>query len=306
MHSLKYQFPNMDSLITFEAAARLSSFAKAGLELHITASAVSQQIKALEKSLRVDLFSRGHRSVQLTQAGQEFSNSVLVALTHLSNAASDLSDDLAHQQMTIAADTSLTACWLMPKIEKLRREFPDHRFRIFTSDSQDDLINSEFHFAFLHGRGHWQGVQSRLLFKEEVFPVCSPSYVEQLGSSVGLLQIESADLLDLEYEKWDWMNWTIWMTEIGLSPSKTSRKIVSNNYASLIDAAKLGMGIALAWRHLHDADLASGALVAPLSTSVKTNSGYHLAWPFNQPKKEIDHHVRDWLVAECTDEGEKH
>ena len=80
MQNLRSQFPNLDALIAFEAAARFSSFALAAQELNVTASAVSQQIKSLETSLGATLFSRGHRSVQLTEKGKEFSNSVAIAL----------------------------------------------------------------------------------------------------------------------------------------------------------------------------------------------------------------------------------
>ena len=60
----------MDALIVFEAAARLSSFSQAAKELNVTAPAVSQQIKGLEQALKVQLFKRGHRSVELTPSGK--------------------------------------------------------------------------------------------------------------------------------------------------------------------------------------------------------------------------------------------
>ncbi len=305
----------MDALIAFEAAGRLSGFAQAGEELNVTASAISQQIKSLERTLGVQLFARGHRSVELTQNGREFSNSVSVALKHLSNAASELTDGDVSKQITIAADTSIVAHWLMPRLEELKDEFPDHRFRIVASDVEADLLKSNFQVAILHGQavgqvsdsehknkrlhGGWQGIESRLLFQEEVFPVCAPSYLGEVGEPLELQMLETSDLLDLEYENWNWMNWTIWLTEVGASSSQTSRKIVSNNYASLIDAAKRGMGFALAWRHFHEDELAAGALIAPFSQSVKTQNGYYLAWPYNQPADAIDDDVRGWLLAQC-------
>jgi len=303
MQNLKSQFPNMDALIAFEAAARHSGFALAGEELNVTASAISQQIKGLEHTLGVQLFRRGHRSVQLTQAGREFSNSVSVALKHLSNAASELSEERASQHITIAADTSIVAHWLMPRLEHLQQEFPDHRIRIVASDVEAELLKSNFQFAILHGQGqehaNWQGVESRLLFKEEVFPVCSPAYLNKVGGQADIHQLNTVDLLDLEFEKWNWMNWTIWLTEMGLPSAQSSRKLVSNNYASLIEAAKRDMGFALAWRHFHEDDLASGALVAPLGQSVKTSNGYHLAWPYDQSKNAQHGDIQNWLLNQA-------
>lgn len=298
MQNFRSRFPNLDALIAFEAAARFSSFALAAKELNVTASAVSQQIKALEGALDATLFTRGHRSVQLTEKGKEFSSSVSIALMHLSNAATDLSGGNDQQQIMIAADTSIVAYWLMPKLKQLAQIFPDCTFRLFSSDVEADLLNAGCNLAVLHGRGNWQGFESTLLFEEEVFPVCHPDYFSSAVASADPGRLAEMDLLDLEYENWHWMNWTIWLTEQGLPLPAKPRKMISNSYPSLIDAARSGEGFALAWRGLHEEELSSGSLIAPYTKSVKTRNGYHLAWPYNQPVKTTDLAIRNWLIAE--------
>src|SRR5712692_1404546 len=62
--------PSLDLLKGFEAAARNLSFTKAAVELFVTQSAISRQIKALEDQLGVPLFRRRHRELRLTDAGQ--------------------------------------------------------------------------------------------------------------------------------------------------------------------------------------------------------------------------------------------
>src|SRR3954468_10177 len=64
--------PSLDLLAGFEAAARHLSFTKAGAELFLTQSAVSRQIKELEDQVGVPLFTRRHRALVLTEAGQQF------------------------------------------------------------------------------------------------------------------------------------------------------------------------------------------------------------------------------------------
>lgn len=56
----------------FIAVVDAGSFTKAAEECYISQSAISQQIKALEKELGVDLIKREHRSFQLTVAGEYF------------------------------------------------------------------------------------------------------------------------------------------------------------------------------------------------------------------------------------------
>jgi len=297
MQKIRNQFPNLDALIAFEAAARLSSFAAASKELNVTASAISQQIKSLETALGTPLFNRGHRSVTLSERGKEFFNSVTVALRHLSNAAHELSPQNHNQTLTIAGDTAIIKYWLMPRLGKLETLFPEYNFRIRATDVRDDLMNADFMLAILHGRGGWPGLESTLLFGEEVFPVCAPTFLASLEDSIDHKALCDAPLLDLEYESWHWMNWTIWLTEMALPATSRSRRLVSNNYESLIDAARSGMGFALAWRHFHDDDLRSGALVRPLAGSVQTPNGYYLAWPYNQPMTPQLEAVRDWIIA---------
>ena len=64
------RLPPLNALRAFEAAARHLSFLKAAEELHVTAGAVSQQIKTLEDHLSLKLFRRQARGVLLTDAGQ--------------------------------------------------------------------------------------------------------------------------------------------------------------------------------------------------------------------------------------------
>ena len=60
------RLPPLNSLPSFEAAARHLSFSKAAEELHVTHGAVSRAIRHLETQLGVQLFTRKVRSVALT------------------------------------------------------------------------------------------------------------------------------------------------------------------------------------------------------------------------------------------------
>jgi len=54
------RLPPLNTLKTFEVAERHLSFTTAAIELHVTPSAISHQIKLLEDSLGVRLFRREH------------------------------------------------------------------------------------------------------------------------------------------------------------------------------------------------------------------------------------------------------
>ena len=119
----------------------------------------------------------------------------------------------------------------------------------------------------------------RLLFPEEVFPVCSPHY---LGARQGRLAAEhlvDATLLDLDDDHWNWLNWRQWLSAHGAGQTVMSRPLTISSYPLVIDAARRGLGMALGWRGLVDDDLKAGRLVAPLRESLKTRFGYHMVWP---------------------------
>ena len=65
----KRTLPSLTALRSFEAAARHHSFRRAAEELGITQSAISHQVTALEEALKVTLFRRISRGIELTEAG---------------------------------------------------------------------------------------------------------------------------------------------------------------------------------------------------------------------------------------------
>ena len=61
---------DLDPLKTFHHVAQLKSFTKAAQKLYLTQPAVSQQIQRLEHSLRVSLFDRSKKQIELTPQGE--------------------------------------------------------------------------------------------------------------------------------------------------------------------------------------------------------------------------------------------
>ena len=118
MKELRKQLPQLDYLLAFEAAARLNSFTKAGVELNITQSAVSQQIRNLEQHLDLLLFERAHKSVRLTEAGKVYHNSVSLALVHLLSATNKVRGAAEQNKLTVATDVTTASLWLSPRIHR--------------------------------------------------------------------------------------------------------------------------------------------------------------------------------------------
>ena len=304
MRGRRKDLPPLEFLVAFEAAARLASFTAAAEELNLTQAAISRQIRLLEQNLGRSLFTRAHRAVRLTTEGREFQHTVTLALSHIANAARGLraADDRA--ELTVAADQSVAALWLLPRLEEFQRAQGDLDIRLISSDQEADCLAEEVDLAIIHGDGNWPGFEAELLLDEEVFPVCSPAYLERHGALERPEDLLERVLIDLDDEHWNWINWRVWLTEqnVGLPRDDTGdgagpgslRRLVINSYPLILQAARDGLGVALGWKHLVSEPLAAGTLVRPLQHTVVTEFGYYLLMRQDRAVSPQAEAFRDW------------
>jgi DNA-binding transcriptional LysR family regulator len=113
-------------LIAFKEVATHSSFTAAAAHLHLTQSAVSQQIKALEDECGVTLFDRSGRLVRLTNAGQVFLTHVERILAQVENARVEMTEMAggARGRCRLAALPSIAAHFLPKALATFQRRYP--------------------------------------------------------------------------------------------------------------------------------------------------------------------------------------
>lgn len=270
---LNGRLPPLDLLEPFEAAARNGSFTHAADELNVTQSAISQRVRKLEELLGIKLFERHHRAIELTPQGRELLNGVSVALRHLASATEGLRQQGGRPRIKLGVDTAISHLWLSRRLQSLLTQAPVFDIDLMVTDIEAGVLNTDV--AILHGDGNWPGYVAQLLFKDEIFPVCSPDY--QRGHPIaGAQDLLGADLIDLDYIHWNWMNWSIWFTEAGMAQPQARTLLRTNSYTAQLDAARHGLGVALGWRHLLDEDLQNGTLIRPIPEHVTTQFGYYV------------------------------
>ena len=285
--SLRAQLPPLDTLITFEAAARLQSFTAAARELNLTQAAVSQQIRNLENRLGVKLFERAHRSVRLTPAGRDYQHTVSPMLRTLSSATDDIRFAESRPRLTVAADNAVASMLLVHRVHAFLERHPEITLRLVASDNERECLASDVQVAMLHGDGQWPGFAAVPFFEENVFPVCSPDYLESAPVLDSADDLVSHNLLHHGDDQWNWINWRGWLSMNNVDQPAGERRYEVNSYPLLIEAARQGQGIALGWGTLVDDDLAAGRLVRPLDVNVATGHDYYLIWRDNpHPSRE--------------------
>src|SRR5512138_976819 len=133
-----YRLPPLNALRVFEAAARHLSFKEAANELSITQAAVSHQIKSLEDYLGVQLFKRGGRGVQLTEAAKAAMPRLREGFDALAAAVETVRERGGEAELTITSPPVFTARWLMPRLADFAKKEPKIDVRVVANSRMVD------------------------------------------------------------------------------------------------------------------------------------------------------------------------
>lgn len=122
----------LEQLRIFVAVAEREHVTRASEALHLTQSAVSAAIAALEAQSRVQLFDRVGRRIELTGAGRIFLNEARGVLARAASAEQALADlsGLKRGHLTLAASQTIANYWLPQRLVAFRDAYPDLRISL--------------------------------------------------------------------------------------------------------------------------------------------------------------------------------
>ena len=284
----------LSHLAAFETAVEEGSFTKAAKRMGTTQPSISRHIAALEGLLEVQLFRRLHHRVELTSAGVELFEAVKLGLGHIRQAAHQISSDRTPNTLSVGCTYGFAHLWLMPRFSALQNLIPDQELRMVTADTHTIFDLQEIDFALRFGKGEWSDGESRRLFGEELFPVCSPEFARNYfggAQNVTARMLRDAPLIHIREEDYNWMAWDEWLGQLGIPYEPDQSTYFYDNYALTLQAAIEGRGVALAWLNLAEPPLRSGQLVELEGLRVKTDNGY-LSASSRRPDHGVDSGIR--------------
>ncbi|MFD2204515.1 LysR substrate-binding domain-containing protein [Kiloniella antarctica] len=297
MRKLKNLIQSPTALFSFEAAGRHLSFARAAEELNVSQAAVSYAIKQLEMALNIQLFYRGHRSVQLTEAGVRFHNDVTMGLGHIHRSAQELSRSEPDSHVTLSCSTAFANYWVVPRLTAFSQHYPEIDIRLQTTDKDVDPAAEGIPLGIRRGNGNWPEHEAIQIAKEVVYPVASPKYLADFGKPNTPLELSKRRLLHLEEPYRDRPNWHNWFKAKNLEWKDNGDGLRLNDYALVIQAALAGGGIALGWWHLVDHLVHHGLLELLDEEPVHFGGDFWVLWPTHKPLSPQTQKVRDWLIS---------
>lgn len=153
-------------LPAFKAAAELGNLRSASMLLHVTPSAISQQIAKLEEQLGFVLFKREGRKVVLNEAGTLLLRRVQAALNEIEagvQEAATVANAQAETVIWISVVPSFAQRWLLPRIGRWRAAHPGIGIKIDATQRVADLAHEGVHAGIRAGAGVWPGLISERL-----------------------------------------------------------------------------------------------------------------------------------------------
>lgn len=284
----------LHALPGFVAAARLGNLSHAAASMHLTVSALSHQVKLLERRLDRTLFVRGARGISLTDEGRRLLERIgphLDAIEAALRPYAPRRDDV----LAVSVTPSVASAWLVPRLGGFVAAHPEIEVSVLSDVGVVDFARDLHVDAALRiGLGRWPGVVAEKLFDEWVAPVASPALVERMGGLPAAPQaLRAWPLLGDPDDEWRG-----WFARHGQPPPP--RYVASfNDSEASHRAARDGVGVALGRMTRARLLLDAGQLVALAAQPFPADYGHYLV----HPPRSADHaglrRFRDWLLAEA-------
>jgi LysR family transcriptional regulator, glycine cleavage system transcriptional activator len=297
------RIPGLNALKTLEAAGRHMSFTRAAGELGVTPAAVSHQIREFEDQLGVKLFQRTSRKMRHTSAGEILHAAVSDALESIKRTVARLQKSDNKHRLKVTASPSITAKWLVPRLDRFLEIIPNADVRIDVSQMPLDFARDDVDIAIRFGDGAYPGMRIDQLFEETVFPVCSPAL---LSGNRPLRQPQDLLRHNLIHVDWQaqgatWPNWRMWMLAAGIRDFDDSRGLHFSQTALAIQAAIDGHGVALGDSTLVADDIAAGRLIQPFDVALKgpPQFAYYVISPDETAGEPMVRAFREWVLSEA-------
>lgn len=295
------KLPPLNGLQIFEVASRHMSFKHAAEELNVTPTAVSHQIRRLEKFLGKRLFLRQNRSLQLTREAQEYLPSVRFAFEELRSATERLRQREDIEKLRVSTLTYVGARWIVQRLGRFQALHPKIEVSITTSSGPVEFGKGEVDVAIRRGDGRWPRLRADWLMNQQLVPVLSPRLLETgppVRTSVDLMRFT---LLHVTAEPTAWRRW---LDFVGAPTVEVTPGITFDQSITAIQAAIDGLGVALGHTPFVHTELKAGVLVAPVPILLSEDADFYIVAPEETAEHAPIKAFREWMLSEARAESD--
>ena len=232
-----------DKLRVFHAVAEAGSFTHAGERLHLSQSAVSRQVSALEESIDSTLFHRHARGLMLTEPGELLYQTVHEVFAKLASTEGRLGDLKNRPQGPLKVSTTIAmgSLWLTPRLREFLEMYPEIQFTLLTTDGEVDLTMREADCAIRLSPARHGDLIQRKLTDVTIHAYASPDYLQKHGEPKSEADLQNHRLIifgDVTTLPAPYVNWLV-----RNNGHRRSDTVALNNVYGMLRATESGLGI---------------------------------------------------------------
>ncbi|WP_321910842.1 LysR substrate-binding domain-containing protein [Paraburkholderia sp. J11-2] len=288
--------PPLQALRALEAAARRRSFSRAAEELHLTHSAVSHHLRALETELGVELFRRAGSRMIPTAAGAQLAERVRRSLDDLRDALDATRPGVSGvTRLELSVMSDFASVWLIPRLGDFYDRHPmvDLSLRMHADVTPPDPF--PFDVGIWHRRVDEPGFQIRKLLDDQVVAVCSPALLARHPG----FRIE--DLASMPLLRFSRRSWRDFFEAAGVAGDEPERGPVFDDAGLLLQATVAGQGAATARLQLARGFIERGELVQLGQVRIPASLDYYFTWREGHPREAAIQQFYRWIKAQLAD-----
>ncbi len=272
----------LDAMQTFVRVAEAGSFTAVADQMQVARSAITRQIAALEKQLRVKLITRSTRSLTLTAAGAAYLEKCRVILNMVDAAESSLDEEkvVPRGRIRLGLPISFGLQRLMPALLEFAQAQPHIELMMDFSDQRANLIEEGIDLSIRITSDLQPGDIVRQLGQCRLLTLASPAYLSEHSEPTHPEQLRHHECLVYAMQ----MNAATWDYQVAgqVQPFTVRGRIRANNGLALTQAAARGLGITRQPDFIAEAFLASQQVVEILTPFEPQALGIYAVLPSNR------------------------
>jgi LysR family transcriptional regulator, glycine cleavage system transcriptional activator len=299
------RLPPLIELRAFEAAARHLSFKQAAAELGVTPTAISHQIRLLERYCGRTLFRRRPRPLSLTEAGARLFPVVRDGLQAFASSLGTIRRQGDQQPLRVTTTNAFASRWLVPRLPRWRKARPGTPLDIVGTDGVLDLQEGDADVAIRYATSRQPPKEdlTEEFLRDSFWPVCSPALLSPGGrlrsaADLGKHVLVHSYWSPLDIEPPTWQRWLAvarrkWRS---VPDFKDVQHLSFREELHAIEAVVAGQGIGIFSDVLVAPELASGTLVKAFNLSLP-GYRFYIVRRLNHPREKIIRTFSAWLQS---------
>ena len=232
-----------DKLRIFHAVADAGSLTHAGDVLHLSQSAVSRQIRALEESLNTTLFHRHARGLILTEQGELLFDATSAMTRRLDTAEARIrdSEEEVFGELRVTTTTGFGSLWLAPRLPALYEKYPELKIDLMLEERVLDLPMREADVAIRMKEPSQADLIRRKLMTVHMRLYAVPAYLDKHGTPEKMEDISKHRLICQNVTTTQVSAGAQLVRELQTHDIKSTLTV--NNYFGVLQAVRAGLGI---------------------------------------------------------------